>query len=164
MLGRWEGLVCCRSKTNTLLAICAGNSPVPGEFPSHRPVTRSFGVFFDLRLNKRLSKQSWGRLVIWDAIVAIMTLMCRGPVMQKAFPGHSFMADTHIHGWSSVPTSDIYKTFPDSKFHGAKMGPLWGRRDTGWPHVGPMNFGIWVITAGSSQTSHRNCTEVTLHH
>ena len=29
-----------------------------GEFPSQRPVTRSFGVFFDLRLNKRLSKQS----------------------------------------------------------------------------------------------------------
>ena len=37
-----------------------GESPVNGEFPSQRPVTRSFGVFFDLRLNKRLSKQSWG--------------------------------------------------------------------------------------------------------
>ena len=36
-----------------------GNSPVIGEFPSQRPVTRSFDVFFDLRLNKRLSKQSW---------------------------------------------------------------------------------------------------------
>ena len=33
----------------------------PGEFPAQRPVTRSFDVFFDLRLNKRLSKQSWGR-------------------------------------------------------------------------------------------------------
>ena len=39
---------------------CAGNSSVTGEFPSQRPVTRSFDVFFDLRLNKRLSKQSWG--------------------------------------------------------------------------------------------------------
>ena len=35
-----------------------GNSPVTGKFPSHRPVTRSFDVFFDLRLIKRLSKQS----------------------------------------------------------------------------------------------------------
>ena len=43
-----------------LLALCAGNSPVTGEFPAQRPVTRSFHVFFDLRLNKRLSKQSWG--------------------------------------------------------------------------------------------------------
>ena len=45
---------------SALLAICAGNSPVPGEFPAQRPVTRNFDVFFDLRLNKRLSKQSLG--------------------------------------------------------------------------------------------------------
>ena len=32
----------------------------PGEFPTQRPVTRSFYVFFDLRLNIRLSKQPWG--------------------------------------------------------------------------------------------------------
>ena len=44
---------------SALLALCAGNSPVTGESPSQRPVTRSFDVFFDLRLNKRLSKQSW---------------------------------------------------------------------------------------------------------
>ena len=42
------------------LTICPGNSPVPGEFPAQRPVTRSFGVSFDLRLNKRLRKQWWG--------------------------------------------------------------------------------------------------------
>ena len=42
------------------LAICAGNSPIPGEFPSQRPVTRSFDVLFDLHPNKRLSKQPWG--------------------------------------------------------------------------------------------------------
>ena len=45
---------------SALLAICAGNSPVPGEFPTQRPVTQSFEVFFDLHLNKQLSKQSWG--------------------------------------------------------------------------------------------------------
>ena len=32
----------------------------PGEFPAQRPVTRTFDVFFDLRPNKRLSKQWWG--------------------------------------------------------------------------------------------------------
>ena len=42
--------------SSALLAICAGNSPVTGEFPAQRPVTRSFDVFLDLRLNKRLSK------------------------------------------------------------------------------------------------------------
>ena len=45
---------------SALLALCAGNSPVPGEFRAQRPVTRRFDVSFDLRLNKRLSKQSWG--------------------------------------------------------------------------------------------------------
>ena len=45
---------------STLLAICAGNSPVPGEFPAQRPVTRGFDVFFGLRPNKRLSEQWWG--------------------------------------------------------------------------------------------------------
>ena len=44
---------------SALLALCGGNSPVTGKFPSQRPVTRSFDVFLDLRLNKRLNKQSW---------------------------------------------------------------------------------------------------------
>ena len=43
---------------SALLAIWAGNSPATVEFPSQRPVTRSFDVFFDLHLNKRLSKQA----------------------------------------------------------------------------------------------------------
>ena len=45
---------------SALLALCAGNSPVSGEFPAQRPVTQSFDVFFDLRLIKRLSKHSRG--------------------------------------------------------------------------------------------------------
>ena len=45
-------------KFSVLLVLCAGNSLVTDELPSQRPV--SFDVFFDLRLNKRLSKQPWG--------------------------------------------------------------------------------------------------------
>ena len=41
---------------SALLALCEGNPPVTGGFPSQRPVTRSFDVYFDLCLNKRLSK------------------------------------------------------------------------------------------------------------
>ena len=43
-----------------LLAFSGGYSPATGEFPSQRPVTRSFHVFFHLCLKKWLSKQSWG--------------------------------------------------------------------------------------------------------
>ena len=54
---------------SVLLAICTRNSPVTGEFPTQRPVTRSFDGFFDLRLNKRLSKQSWGYRAHYDVTV-----------------------------------------------------------------------------------------------
>ena len=63
---RWHGCdfnpeSCWRHQMETfsaLLALCAGNSHVTREFTSQRAVTLSFDVFFDLRLNKRLSKQS----------------------------------------------------------------------------------------------------------
>ena len=35
---------------------------------------------------------------------------------------------------------------PNSKIHGANMGPIWGRQDPGGPHVGPMDFAIWVCS------------------
>ena len=34
---------------------------------------------------------------------------------------------------------------PDSKVHGANVGPIWGRQDPGGPHVGPMNLAIWDV-------------------
>ena len=45
---------------STLLALCAGNAPITGEFPTQRPVTRRFDIFCDMCLNKRLNKQLWG--------------------------------------------------------------------------------------------------------
>ena len=36
-------------------------------------------------------------------------------------------------------------TYPDSKVHGAHMGPTWDLSAPGGPHVGPMNFAIRVI-------------------
>ena len=37
------------------------------------------------------------------------------------------------------PTTNI----PNSKVHGANMGPIWGRQDPGGLHFGPKNFAIW---------------------
>ena len=47
-------------KFSALLAFGAGYSPVTVEFPAPRPVTRSFDVFFDLRLNQQIRKR-WRR-------------------------------------------------------------------------------------------------------
>ena len=60
----------------------------PGEFHAQRPVTRSFDVFFDLRLNKRLSKQPWGRWFetpswpLWRQCNAIRTFRKNTPLLQ----------------------------------------------------------------------------------
>ena len=64
---------------STLLALCARHSLVTGEFPTQRPVTRSFDVFFDLRLNKGLSKQMWG----WwfDTPSGSLGRHCKGKVL-----------------------------------------------------------------------------------
>ena len=47
---------------SALLAICAGNSPVPGEFHAQRPVTRSFDIFFDLRIKGWVNNREAGDL------------------------------------------------------------------------------------------------------
>ena len=57
---------------SALLAFCAGNSPVTGEFPTQKSVTRSFDVFFDSAPGPTI-EQTMETLVIWDAIALIMT-------------------------------------------------------------------------------------------
>ena len=37
----------------------------------------------------------------------------------------------------------VHNKSPDSKVHGANMGPIWGWQDLAGPHVGPMNLAIW---------------------
>ena len=59
VLGKHKYAWSSNGNISALLAIWAGNSPVSGEFPAQRPVTRSFYVSFDLRPNKGLSKEPW---------------------------------------------------------------------------------------------------------
>ena len=94
---------------SALLAISAGNSPVPGEFPAQRPVTRSFDVFFDLRLNKRLSKQSRG----WwfDTLSCLLWRhrnVCGGD--RGSGPPTSVQLPTPAH-FSSLPPTPFFHYF-----------------------------------------------------
>ena len=68
----WDMMTSSNGNIIRVTGPLCGNSPVTDEFPSQRPVTRSFDVFFDLRLNKQRCKQIV-RLVIWYAFVPIMT-------------------------------------------------------------------------------------------
>ena len=51
--------------------------------------------------------------------------------------------------WFSSLIKALTKGHPDSKVHGANMGPIWGRQDPGGPQVGPMNFALWVVMGES---------------
>ena len=53
-----------------------------------------------------------------------------------------------------------YRHCPDSKVHVANMVPIWGRQVPGGPHVGPMNFAIWVWSRKWKPTF---CFKSTLH-
>ena len=46
---------------------------------------------------------------------------------------------------------------PDSKVHGANMGPIWGRQDPGGPHVGLMNFAIWGALVFYFMLAYKSC-------
>ena len=99
-----------------------GNSPVPGEFPAQRPVTRSFDVFFDLRLNGRLSKQSWGWWLetpshpLWrhgsvladDKKKSVTTVCChRNTALQKNI-SHHIIQNTQLSNAISTETIWYY--------------------------------------------------------
>ena len=95
---------------SALLALCAGNSPVPGEFPSQRPVTQSVDVFFDLRFDERLSKQSWS----WWFETLSRSLLRQSnvltenvSVMRKEFPFHDVIIPWDKYRISLCPTDSI---------------------------------------------------------
>ena len=103
---------------SALLAFCAVNSPVPCEFPAQRPVMRSFDIFFDLRPNKHLSKQSWGwwfetlSCSLWrhcNDIVASGTMLqefVTKPAWISPQPNISFLADLI---WNIQRISKVYQ-------------------------------------------------------
>ena len=78
---------------SALLAICAGNSPVPGEIPTQKPVTRSFDVFYYLHLNKRSRKQSWG----WWFETLSRPLWCHCSVWEKSFEKVCIEINDHLY-------------------------------------------------------------------
>ena len=84
---------------SSLLDICAGNSPVTGEFPAQRPVTWSFDIFFDLRPNKQLSKQCWG----WWFETPSRPLLCHCSIMCCRDCWHQASRAVTVRNWAVDP-------------------------------------------------------------
>ena len=66
----------------------------------------------------------------------VMLYLFRGDVQ------HTYMQHTYVRTLMAEACSWGIDEYPDSKVHGASMGPIWGRQDPGGPHVGPMNLAI----------------------
>ena len=94
---------------SALLILCAENSPITGEFPAQRPVTRSFDVFFDLRLNKRLNKwwfetPSWS---LWRHFNGISHQRQWSKSENDVYIYHITTTQTHIMVKKTIPTKNV---------------------------------------------------------
>ena len=70
-----------------------GEPPVTCGFPSQRPVTQCFDAFFDLRLNKQLSKH-WRRQ--WNTIALIVMSLWHDTVLTGNISYRILKSDVHI--------------------------------------------------------------------
>ena len=136
---------------SALLAICAGNSPVPGEFPAQRPVTRSFDLFFDLRPNKRLSKQSWGwwfetpSCPLWRHRNAISILLM--------VTGHMDGVDGFLWCGVSLGTLQRYRweqmnpTIPNKpeRYHSDRLNHIVTKKPMDWFYSFFDEISLWIV-------------------
>ena len=142
---------------SVLLTIC--DSPVTGEFPIQRTVTRSFDVFFDLRLNKRLSKQSWGRWFetpsrpLWrhyNVLLRVKILKVKN--LRFKFPGN-------FAGWHSVLALHMILT-QQRVWHPAEMIHIRHRCELSWEsrRLRSSVIGLFVqkLTQTDNTVKHRN--------
>ena len=122
----------------------AGNSPVNGEFPSQRPVMRSFNFFFDLCLNKRLSKQSRRRW--FETPSRSLWRHCNGVEGTCSsilkFQGHSFICCGYF----------VTSCSGEQNMISVQLSVLWQRLD--WMVSQKKYWNIWIWMPPSPQPAH----------
>ena len=100
---------------SALLAICAGNSPVPCELPAQRPVTRSFDVsLICVWINGWVNSREAGDLrryrTHYDVIVMPTASFHKGPVMQSCIFFFVFRLNKQFNKRQIVDGCDVYVT------------------------------------------------------
>ena len=144
--------------------------PVPRNmFPFDNVIMKSKGNVFVLSPHPglKLSSADFDRYLSWYTYIirlgsdAIYTNHCywyryfQYKEPSYLYNGNSYTGKTYLYYKGPLMFSlnevivsivTIHRiTYPDSKVHGANMGPICGRQDPGGPHVGPMNLTIWVL-------------------
>ena len=129
-----------KHQSSASLAFVRGIHRWPVNSPHKGPVAREIFLFDDvIMISRRLP--AWGH-----PMEAAENLLLTGltPEQPTADPD---VFNNVLRGLLSPSVAALTHTCqvsPDSKVHGANMGPIWGRQNPCGPHVGPMNFAIWV--------------------
>ena len=132
---------------SALLAICAGKSPVTGEFPAQRPVTRSFDVFFDLRLNNDLRRHCHITIMVWWGLASCVLIISDWESYRAPSVSHS----TDIFKGCSTRNDEItYQILSTAVIH-ERLGV-----SNHWPHDYLFNSLLRLRTKENVKSSH-NC-------
>ena len=95
----------------------------------------------------------------YDSVIFTSCLNVASPVFSVGQTAVECSPHSHVFGLLSIIDISVVNhtgilsscfdcillLYPDSKVHGANMGPIWGWQDPDGPHVGPMKFAIWVV-------------------
>ena len=107
---------------SALLTLCAGDSPVTGEFPAQMPVTRSFDFFFDLRINGWVNNHEAGVLrrnhAHYDVIVITSQVCNRSSLVNiqvNRLPSHVELSQKTVKWLGGKISSDFGFNIGDSK-------------------------------------------------
>ena len=157
--GEFHMMTSSNGNFSALLALCVGTSPVISEFPSQRPVMRSFDVFFDLRLNKQLSKQSWGWLFekpsrsLWCHCNDLWIITSNDVLKERKyiyiFCNYTKLLKSQrlVQGWVSksyVLCGRNFLSLPDSQCHSSHSLLTQGPHKIGNVHPIPLN--LWFTS------------------
>ena len=118
MMGTWwrgdETLWCHQMFTFSVsVALCVGNSPVTGEFPSQRPVTWSFNVLLDPYLKKQFGKHLWH----WWFVMPSLSLWHHCNYLHRIWNHNSSISSGPIdHNWSEDITVTSHEHHGVSKW------------------------------------------------
>ena len=121
-----------------------------GKFPAQRPVTRSFDVFFDFRLNKRLSKQSLGwwsetpPRSLWRQCNGILCRfhchLMEGTstylIVLHTYWRHRRLMDDALNWWCCIFTLRVPNASSSCQYtyiHSFRSGNLWKESTNTWP-------------------------------
>ena len=121
---------------SALLGLCGGNPPVIGWFPSQRPVTRNFYVFFDMCLTKRLDKQSrcrWYKRPLrssWRHSNAVS--ICRLTNEKTLYYPGKYLSNGHLYIYYFPRGDAFFCVFPQLRANCSQIGfwrLLWDTND-----------------------------------